>query len=154
MKRIDFCYQALNCQQDDCLLWPWPSSKRYPHLYVSGRYESAHRFVCQLAHGNPPNRKSVAAHSCNVSKCCNPRHLRWASQKENIDDQIVHGTRNRNRRKGEDLPSSKLTESDVIDIRTLYATGWVTQRELGKAFGVSAFVVSCAVRRETWKHVP
>ena len=55
--------------------------------------------------------------------------------------------------RGSKNPKAKLTESGVIEIRKLYATGKYTQEELGRMFGVYRTIISGVVNRKTWKHV-
>lgn len=54
--------------------------------------------------------------------------------------------------RGEDNGASKLSESIIPIIRTLYATG-ISQNEIGKQFGVCQEAVRKVVCRETWAHV-
>lgn len=54
---------------------------------------------------------------------------------------------------GEKSNAAKLTESSVLEIRKLYATGKYTQRQLGKMFGVTNVSISSIVLGKTWKHV-
>lgn len=76
-----------------CLIWPYG---KYPNGYgqigVGGGTKVVSRLVCELAHGLPPTPKHEAAHSCanGHSGCVNPRHLRWATSKENKADVIAH----------------------------------------------------------------
>ena len=46
----------------------------------------------------------------------------------------------------------KLTRDEVIEIREKYANRRVTQRELGRQFGVNPTTISCIVRGKTWKN--
>ena len=79
---------------DGCLLWPFQiSTTGYGRLEVNGKKKIASRYVCELAHGEPPTRQHEAAHSCGNSKCVNPKHLRWATHTENEADKLVHGTK-------------------------------------------------------------
>jgi len=55
-------------------------------------------------------------------------------------------------RRGEDHPASKLTESDVRELREKYREGW-SWSAMGKAFGVSPFTAKLAATGVTWKHV-
>jgi len=54
---------------------------------------------------------------------------------------------------GENSPNHILTEQDVIQIRKLYDEGILTQREIGKMFGVSNYTVSLIKLGKTWKHI-
>ena len=47
----------------------------------------------------------------------------------------------------------QLTEEQVREIRELYATGEITQQELGFEFDVEQSTVSKVVRRATWRKV-
>ena len=51
----------------------------------------AHRLMCLTAHGQPPKGKSNALHSCDMSLCVNPDHLRWGTKKQNTEDMILRG---------------------------------------------------------------
>ena len=83
---------ALKANTDECLEWPFfvltkGSDKGY------GKYlkQYTHRIVCKLAHGEPLPDKPFALHACHNRKCCNPKHLRWGSAKENTADMITAG---------------------------------------------------------------
>lgn len=77
-----------------CWLWIGGIGRRR-HGGVDGRlrrggekagFVSPHRQVCEWAHGSAPSPIHHAAHSCDVNLCCNPAHLRWATQSENERD--------------------------------------------------------------------
>jgi predicted DNA binding protein len=55
--------------------------------------------------------------------------------------------------RGECSVHAKLTEQDVHAMRQAYATGQVTLRELGDAFGVSNVSVYRAVSKKQWTHL-
>lgn len=79
---------------DECLTWPYARTLAgYGALKLNGQL-TVSRFVCELAHGAPSSEDLVAAHSCGKGHegCVNPKHLRWATQKENMADKIIHGT--------------------------------------------------------------
>jgi hypothetical protein len=97
-KRIDFIDDALASNTDDCLVWPFAVRKSSGYGAHSGlkngkklNYD-VHRFVCKEAHGSAPNGLPEAAHTCGNKLCINPRHLYWASHKQNMDDAKKHGT--------------------------------------------------------------
>lgn len=100
-------------QGDECLEWPFVKFRGgYGSLLVGGARTTAHRFMCVLAHGDPPSDTMQAAHSCNNRACCNPRHLRWATVKENHADKLVHGTHAR----GENNTRARITRAQVLAI--------------------------------------
>ena len=50
-------------------------------------------------------------------------------------------------------PRARLTSNTVRAIRSRYATGEVTQKELAEQYGVSAGTISQVVTRRIWDHV-
>lgn len=109
---------VLRSAEDGCITWPYGrNGKGYAGIKVDGVQKEVHRLACEAAHGSPPTDLHEAAHSCGNGHlgCVNPRHLRWASRKENMADQYLHETRIR----GVSSPTAKLTERDVREIRSL-----------------------------------
>ncbi len=68
------------------------------------------------------------------------------------DDHWTH-LRPQLRTRGERHGGAKLTESDVVKIRSLYAAGGVSHRDLGREFGVSQGAIRLIVLRINWSHV-
>jgi hypothetical protein len=56
-------------------------------------------------------------------------------------------------RKGERHPMAKITASDVVEIRSLYASGWGSQQAIGDWFGINQRMVSNIVLRKAWIEV-
>ena len=54
---------------------------------------------------------------------------------------------------GEKNPNSKLTESQVQEIRKLYKTGAFTMIQLGEKVGMSRRSISAIVNKDRWKHL-
>lgn len=140
---------ASNYQGGDCLHWPFcKDEKGYGLLKVNGKMMPASRYVCTLAHGEPPP-KHDAAHSCGKGHlgCVNPNHLSWKTRAANMADKIAHGTR----QCGERGTGAKLTEHSVRKI--LHMKGKTTLREIALVFGVSKSTI-CAIHKGlTWPNV-
>lgn len=135
---------------DDCLKWPGkPRADGRGQIKWQGRMTTAHRQMCILAHGEPPDGKPEATHACGNGHlgCVNPRHLRWATDKENKADMLAHGTRVRGERQG----SAKLKTADVIAIRQMAAAR--PQSQIAAQFGVVQGTVGKIIRRERWGHI-
>lgn len=91
---------------------------------------------------------AVARHTCDNPRCCNPRHLEWGTQGDNVTDMA----RRRRAARGERAGNAKLTEVQVRELRQLGAQGW-SQRQLGERYGISAVAAGLILRRKTWAHV-
>lgn len=135
---------------DDCLIWPFYRMRNgYGQVVHNGRRAVASRAMCELAHGAPPSIDMEAAHSCGRGRegCVNPRHLRWATASENQMDRVIHGTSNRGERQG----SSKLTRSEVLQIRSLAKE--MSARKVAKMFGISHSHVQSIAAGHSWQHL-
>lgn len=132
---------------DACLPWPYEVGRHgYGTVKDNGKKRVASRVMCEIAHGPPPTPEHEAAHSCGNGHlaCMNPRHLSWKTRKGNMADARAHGTWNH----GEKVPSAKLTEAEVREIRRL--AGTVTQEVLAQRFGVQANTISRIIARKRW----
>lgn len=135
---------------DDCVIWPFArKSNGYGTIPRNGRPSVASREMCRLAHGEPPTPAHEAAHSCGNGHlaCVNPTHLSWKTHQENVADMLSHGTR----MTGEKNAAAKLTASDVIEIRQLYAS--MSCEEIASRFHVSGSNVWLIATRQSWRHV-
>lgn len=140
----------VNHTGDECLTWPFSQLwNGRGQIKWQGKMTTAHRRMCILAHGEPPEGKPEATHSCGNGHlgCVNPKHLRWGSDKDNKADMLTHGTRVRGERQG----SAKLTTDAVREIRRL--AGQASHRELGQRFCVRGSTIGKILRRERWGHV-
>lgn len=139
--------EAIAFVGEDCLFWKFgKSGGGYGQIQVDGKKLYVHRLVCEAVNGPSPSTGHEAAHSCGNGHlgCCNPAHLRWATQAENTNDRVIHGTSNR----GERSASAKLTEADVIEIRSL--RGVALQRDLAARFGVSERAIGDVLSGKKW----
>lgn len=136
---------------NDCLIWPYAKNPSgYGAIGVHGRKREVHRLACIAANGEPPTPKHQAAHNCGNGHlgCCNPKHLRWDTIKGNFADKKKHGTYTR----GEDHPVAKLTQVEVLEIRSLAET--MSQSEIAAKFGVANSTVGAIISRENWGWLP
>ena len=134
---------------DEC--WEWSAGKcsGYGSVRSKGKHEYAHRIAWALTFGQVPDGLHVL-HRCDNPPCCNPAHLFLGTNLDNIKDKV--SKRRATAPAGSQSPNAKLTEDDVIDIRTVRAFG-ASYGALAKAYGVARCTIINIVLRRAWKHV-
>lgn len=134
---------------DEC--WEWQGAVHdtgYGRIMLKKKGFYAHRVSYELHHGLL-EEGLCACHTCDNRLCVNPNHLFAGTRDDNNADM---------RRKerhvfGEKSPQAKLTEADVIQIRSLAKSG-LSQREIGERYGVHRVHVGDIIQREYWSHLP
>ncbi len=111
-----------------------PVHKLILETFVGKRPEG---YVCRHLNGNALDNRL--------------ENLCWGTQKENMQDEIRHGTA-ACLRVGEEHVASKLKEKDIWEIRKLYDEGH-TQTEIACVFSITARHVSDIVNGKTWRHL-
>lgn len=106
-----------------------------------------HSLVCRTFHGRRPDKHDVA-HGDGDKTNNRADNLRWATRKENVADRWLHGSMIF----GENSPSAKRTEDQVISIRAMSSAG-MRNFEIAKAVGVDSRRVSEIVRRKKWAYL-
>ncbi len=76
-------------------------------------------------------------------------NLSYGTMRENMHDKLRDGTF----RRGSTAPNAKLTESQVAEIRRMYAEGDTSQNELAALFGVARGAINSIIAAKTWGHV-
>ena len=143
---LKFMNKTLHYVRDDCLIWPYAKNANgYAQIKIKGKNFRVSRLICEKVNGPSPTDKHDAAHSCGNGhlSCINPKHLRWATRKENMRDCIKHGTTNKGTRNGK----AKLSVDDIIKIRESIS---ISQRTLAKQFGVSQTQISMIRSNKCW----
>lgn len=163
---------------DEC--WEWKAGRTnegYGQFYFNGNPIGAHRFSHRLVLGEIPPSFFVC-HKCDNKSCVNPSHLFVGTPADNVADRHrkgrdASGDRNgarrwpermsrgdshwakshRDRMFGEKNHSAKLTADQVVQIRSEYASGGISQQALARRFGVSLTSLHRIIRRRSWTHV-
>jgi len=134
-----------------CWEWTGRTSEGYGALTRERTPVRAHRIAYELWVGPIPEGLDVL-HHCDNRLCFNPEHLFLGTNTDNIHDMWAKGRGKLIHKKGMDVPNSKLTDSDVREIRRLGKAG-MFQRDIGKRFGVTHPVIGKILRRTAWSHV-
>lgn len=131
--------------------WIWIGNKLptgYGLFSFNKQTRYAHRYSYELANGPIPKGLFIC-HSCDNPACCNPSHLFAGTQSENIQDAVNKGRHKHGAFPGSKNPSSKLTEQDVLDIRSMPGPN----RLIAEKYGVSKYTIDEIRTRATWKHI-
>lgn len=142
-------FQKYFKQTDGCWEWEGALAVGYGCFKMNGKHMKAHR-VSYVVHNGELDKSSVVMHTCDNRACVNPKHLKKATQKENIIDCHMKGRASTQR--GEESGTSKLTEKNARSIKKMLAEG-VKQDEIAKTFGIHQSTVSNILSGRTWKHI-
>ena len=143
-----FWQRVMRTEDDGCWLWQQPAPHQYGAIgakrRATGRWVTVrtHRLAWALAHGEVPDDLDVL-HHCDVRACVRPDHLFLGTQQDNMADMD---------RKGRRVlpPADKVTPAEVIAIREAYATGDVSQKELGRQYALDQSTICDIVRGISW----
>jgi hypothetical protein len=137
--------------RDACWFWTANvNNKGYGLFKVGNRMVSTHRIAYLLGTGVQPNELHVL-HSCDIKRCCNPRHLFMGTNQDNCDDYAAKGLSPNlgHDQVGEQNGNARLTEHDV---RVIRASSDI-QRVTAARFGITQVMVSRIKLRKAWAHV-
>lgn len=140
--------EHLTCPEPNsgCLLFTGKHDRDgYGRVKRFGREWLAHRWTFTAERGPIPVGLFVC-HRCDTPACVNPDHLFLGTARENNVDRDSKGRG----AKGERVGTSKLTRSQVAEIRALVASG-AEKRATGKLFGVNETMIGFIVRGTSWR---
>lgn len=137
--------------------WEWTgkscSTGGYGLITSGGKQILLHRLSYELHHPltNPiDDIKLYVLHSCDNRKCVNPSHLSLGTSQDNMNDMVERGRSTI----GEKNPQAKLTEQQVIEIRTRHAGIRGQHTQLATEYGVTDRTISDIINRRSWAHLP
>lgn len=144
--------------EDECWEWQGQIDKdgygKVAHFDWRGKHiQFAHIAAYVLFVGEIPKRKGkkklCVCHSCDNPPCCNPNHLWLGTHKQNQEDCTNKGRG----REGERHGRAKLSEEDVLAIRTLYDKGEYDQYQLADKFHVTQATISGIICGKIWTKI-
>lgn len=136
---------------DGC--WYWTAGTNYEgrgRCYVKGYNFPAPRIAHEIFIGPIPDGLMVC-HRCDNPGCLNPYHLFLGTAKDNSDDFFNKGRIRHNQQKGQENKTSKLTNSQVLEIRSLKLSMTITQ--IASKYGVCFGTIAQILNGTTWRHL-
>lgn len=120
--------------------WDWSGCQDdagYGMFQWHGKMVGAHALAVSFTTGELRGDGLETLHSCDNPPCCNPRHLRFGTRQENVNDML---SRNRGSK-----PNIRLTDDQVREIRERRQMG-ARQSDLATQYGVTDGWISGIVR--------
>ena len=140
-------------KENGCWEWQGPLLPTgYAQIGIGSRHEGkvrVHRAMFEIFKGPIPDELYVL-HTCDNRCCVNPDHLFLGTAKDNTQDMLRKG-RARGIR-GSQNKSSKLTEENVLEIRSLLGQG-AYHKNLAEIYGVATSTISRIAQGKKWTHV-
>jgi hypothetical protein len=138
---------------DECLNWLGYKNKTGYGIKgnrINGKFKLrfVHRLEYEAWNGPIPDGLCVL-HKCDNPSCYNIHHLFLGTRKDNNDDKIAKGRGKWAR--GEQSGRSKLTESQVIEIKRLIKQRKLNLNQISKLYGVTNMAIHRIKNGTAWK---
>jgi hypothetical protein len=130
---------------DECWIWLRSTDgSGYGRFFFEGRRMQAHRVSFGIA--KHLNEELQVLHNCDVPRCVNPEHLYQGTHADNMRDTAI---RHRRDNRGVKNPRAKLTEQQVLYIRS----SGKSLRTLAEELGIGTSTVWSAKTGPNWAHL-
>jgi len=127
---------------NDCVEWQnCRTPLGYGRVCYQGKHRYTHRLALEIVGQYPTPESNVARHLCNNPPCVNPRHLRWGTAQDNINDRSERGVW----REAMRARAVQLSDSERQQM-IYYSTVGMPQKAIGQRFGVSDATVRRIIR--------
>lgn len=137
-----------------CWLWTAAQdSDGYGRMITGSRTDqtrvsrTAHTLSFELYRHEIPSGLQIL-HKCDVRSCVNPDHMELGTWTENMKDKIKKGRQAMGGKTG----SAKLTEEQVLEIKSLRKHGWGLKK-IADRFEITLGHVFLISKNRTWKHL-
>lgn len=148
--------------ENGCWNWTGVINGGYGQVNIKAKRTLVHRYSLQLYIGRPISQSLEVRHMCHNTKCFNPLHLKEGTHSENMRDMVEAGRQakglflsskligiKRNSAHGEKNGRAKLSNVQVLEIRSLFSTK--NDSELAKMFNVTKTTISYIRSGKSWK---
>ena len=144
--------------------WIWTArlnNEGYGQFSINGKTHRAHRVSWEIFREEPLIDGLELDHICHCRKCINPAHLQQVPHSENMANlseegrlaRSENGKKRGRKNRGENHGGAKLTEAQVLEIKELLTNTNLSQKEIGKMFGVLNPQISSIKTGRRWSHL-
>jgi len=143
---LAFFKDKIKYHDNGCITWgSHVDGGGYGAIKMFGKTVKTHRLSWIMHYGEIKNNSWVL-HKCDNPPCLNPEHLFLGNQSDNMLD--AHKKR---RLRTPYLDKAKINFDIAEKIRSEYKPGVITQKELGKKYGISRSNVGLIINNINWK---
>lgn len=136
----------LHIDENEC--WNWRGTffpTGYGSITVDGKTKAVHRVSYEHHSGEKIPTGMMACHKCNNKACINPAHIYIGTHGDNMRDVSMTDVH-----KGENNPKSILTQSQVLEIKSLIRERMTVYNAIAKRYGVSRQAIKDIASGRTW----
>lgn len=162
--RRRFWSYVLIAGPDECWLWTRSVFKDgYGQFRIGAWKIRTHRLAYIFTYGELSEDAPQVLHTCDVRRCCNPRHLRAGTHMDNMHDMVArnrqatglrsgHYTTTTCTQRGERHGMAKLTDEDVLEMRRRFERGAIAA-DVARAWHVSHTLAPMIRDGKIWLHL-
>jgi hypothetical protein len=147
---LDRLVDRSHVEDSECWIYEGPKEKSgHAKVTFCDKKEYLQRISWKVFRGKIPHKLQVLHKCVGTPECWNPNHLYLGTTKDNVDDRESQGRGGNH--KGEMNGRSKLTEKDVLEIKTRLRGMPVDQ--IANMYGISTCRVYHLRCRPSWNHL-
>lgn len=135
--------------KSDCWNWTDSTDRKGRATVTVGRCRHKSARVMYVCHYRKPVGNLYVLHTCDNILCINPSHLWLGTHEDNMQDM-----RNKDRSlRGSKNVKAKLSDNDVLDIKSILREGDMKLQEIADKYGVTKGTISQINTGRIWSHI-